>query len=188
MKNINFSQKISIILIVFLVIFSYFYGFYVNENSAGGGGYTGDLSAVFNNLQLFINNKFFEAIKLTADNNLYYTNRPPLLYILHSWINPYSNNLELFRLTVFLISFFAPILFYFCLKIKFKFVNNFYLIFLASLILLSPYFRTSSFWALEENYAIISMLFYYILINFFFLKNSLLSSIRNFFHIHLRIF
>jgi hypothetical protein len=43
---------------------------------------------------------------------------------------------------------------------------------LASLILLSPYFRTSSFWALKENYAIISMLFYYILINFFFLKKT----------------
>jgi hypothetical protein len=83
MKNINFSQKISIVLIVFYVIFSYFFGFYVNENSAGGGMYTGDLSAVFNNLQLFINNKFFEAIKFTADYNLYYTNRPLLLYILH---------------------------------------------------------------------------------------------------------
>lgn len=172
MRNINFSQKIFIILIVSLIIFSYFFGFHVNENAAGGGGYTGDLSAVFNNLQLFINNKFFESIKLTADNNLYYTNRPPLLYILHSWVNPYSSNLELFRLTVFLISFLAPVLFYFCLKIKFRFVNNFYLIFLASLILLSPYFRTSSFWALEENYAIISMLFSYILINFFFFKKT----------------
>ena len=75
MRNINFSQKIFIILIVSLIIFSYFFGFHVNENAAGGGGYTGDLSAVFNNLQLFINNKFFESIKLTADNNLYYTNK-----------------------------------------------------------------------------------------------------------------
>ena len=46
---------------------------------------------------------------------------------------------------------------------------------MASIILLSPYFRTSSFWALEENYAIISMLFSYILVNFFFFKKTYYS-------------
>lgn len=181
MKKINFFQKILIICLLFLITFSYFYGFYINENIAGGGGYTGDLSAVFKNLQMFVNNKFIDSIKLTTDNNLYYTNRPPLLYILHSWLNPYSNNLELFRLTVFFISFFVPILFYFSLRIKFKTINNFYLLFLASLILLSPYFRTSSYWALEENYAFISILFSFIFINFFFLK-------KNYYHLFFAIF
>ena len=187
MKKINFFQKILIICLLFLITFSYFYGFYINENVAGGGGYTGDLSAVFKNLQIFVNNKFIDSIKLTTDNNLYYTNRPPLLYILHSWLNPYSNNLELFRLTVFFISFFVPILFYFSLRIKFKTINNFYLLFLASLILLSPYFRTSSYWALEENYAFISILFSFIFLNFFFLKKIIIIYFLLFF-LHLFVF
>lgn len=172
MKNINLYQKILILFLFFLIIFSYFYGFYVDENASGGGGYTGDLSAVFRNVQLFVNNKFIDSIALTTDNNLYYSNRPPLLYLLHSWLNPYLNNLELFRLIVFFISFIAPVLFYFCLRIKFRIVNNFYLLFLASLILLSPYFRASSYWGLEENYGIISMLFSFIAINLFFINKN----------------
>ena len=86
-------QKILISFLVFLIAIYFLYGFYVNENAAGGGGYNGDLSAVFKNLQLFVNNNFIESIKLTSNNYLYYTNRPPLLYILHSWLNPYSENL-----------------------------------------------------------------------------------------------
>jgi len=165
-------QKILVSFLVFLIVIYFLYGFYVNENAAGGGGYNGDLSSVFKNLQLFVNNNFIESIKLTSNNYLYYTNRPPLLYILHSWLNPYSENLELFRLIVFFISILTPFFFYFSLKIKFKKVNNFFLIFIASLLMLSPYFRTSSYWGLEENYAIISLLFSFISLNFFFSKKN----------------
>ncbi len=172
MSRVSLFQRILLSFLTSLIVIYFFYGFYINENSAGGGGYNGDLSAVFKNLQLFVNNNFIESIKLTKNNYLYYTNRPPLLYILHSWLNPYSNNLELFRLIVFFISVLTLFLFYFSLKIKFKNVNNFFLIFVASLLLLSPYFRTSSYWGLEENYAFISLLVSFILLNFFFSKKN----------------
>ena len=187
MSIVSPFQKILICFLVFLIAIYFLYGFYVNENAAGGGGYNGDLSAVFKNLQLFVNNNFIESIKLTTNNYLYYTNRPPLLYILHSWLNPYSKNLELFRLIVFFISILTPFFFYFSLKIKFKNVNNFYLIFIASLLMLSPYFRTSSYWGLEENYAIISLLFSFISLNFFFQKKIIIIFFLPFFF-HLFVF
>ena len=187
MSRVSPFQKILISFLVFLIAIYFVYGFYVNENAAGGGGYNGDLSAVFKNLQLFVNNNFIESIKLTTNNYLYYTNRPPLLYILHSWLNPYSKNLELFRLVVFFISILTPFFFYFSLKIKFNNVNNFFLIFVASLLMLSPYFRTSSYWGLEENYAIISLLFSFISLSFFFQKKIIIIFFLLFFF-HLFVF
>ena len=76
----SLEKKISFFLLFFLIVF-FIYGFLVGENSAGAGGYNGDLLATFTNLQLFINNNILQSIKLTADNNLYYSNRPPLLYL-----------------------------------------------------------------------------------------------------------
>ena len=48
--------KIFSVIFVFLSFFSFFVGFYLDENSAGGGNYTGDFSLIWKNLQLFINN------------------------------------------------------------------------------------------------------------------------------------
>ena len=172
MNKLSRFQKISFsCLLLFLFLF-FIYGFVIGENSAGGGGYNGDFQTTFENLQLFVNNNFLEAIKLTTDNNLYYTNRPPLLYILHSFLNPFSNNKELYRLSVFFISLLVPLFFYLSLRIKFKKVHNIFLIFLSFLILLSPYFRTSSYWGLEENYAFITLFLSFIFLKKFFLKNN----------------
>ena len=60
----------------------------------------------------------------------------------------------------------VPIIFYFCLKLKFKDTKKIYLIFLSSLVLLSPYFRTSAIWGNEENFAYITLVLSY----FFLLK------------------
>lgn len=61
----------------------------------------------------------------------------------------------------------APILFYYCLKKKFPNISNDKLILLSSIILFSPYFRTSSYWGLEENYGIIFTLISFILYEFY---------------------
>jgi hypothetical protein len=103
----SLEKKISFFLLFFLIAF-FIYGFLVGENSAGAGGYNVDLLATFSNLQLFINNNILQSIKLTADNNLYYSNRPPLLYILHSSLNPFASDLWLYRLSVFFISCLVP--------------------------------------------------------------------------------
>ena len=54
--------KIFSVIFVFLSFFSFFVGFYLDENSAGGGNYTGDFSLIWKNLQLFINNDILTAI------------------------------------------------------------------------------------------------------------------------------
>ena len=172
MNKLSRLQKISFSCLLLFLFFFYIYGFVTGENSAGGGGYNGDFQTTFDNLQLFVNNNFLEAIKLTTDNNLYYTNRPPLLYILHSFINPFSNNKELYRLSVFFISLLVPFFFYLSLRIKFKKIHNFFLFSLSFLILLSPYFRTSSYWGLEENYAFITLFLSFIFLKKFFLKKN----------------
>ena len=172
MNKLYFFHKALLTFLLFFLVFFYIYGYIIGENSAGGGGYNGDFQTTFNNLQLFINNNFFESLKLTTDNNLYYTNRPPLLYILHSFLNPFSNNKEFYRLSVFFISLLVPFFFYLSLRIKFKKEHNLILCSLSFLILLSPYFRTSSYWGLEENYAFITLLLSYIFLNKFFFKNN----------------
>ena len=85
-----------------------------------------------------------------------------------------------FRATVFFLSLLAPILFYLCLIERFKFQDKYLLMLLTSILFFNPYFRTSSFWGLEENYAIIctlaSLLFLLKLFNSNKKSFSLLSS------------
>ena len=50
----------------------------------------------------------------------------------------------------------GPVFLYKILKVRFKEVDNKILFFIASLVYLSPYYRTSAFWGLNENYGIIS--------------------------------
>ena len=88
----------------------------------------------------------------------FFGNRTPLLYILHILFNPFINNIDTYRFTVFCISFIGPIIFYLCLKQRFKDTDKFILFFISSFILLSPYYRTSAYWGLEINYGIITML------------------------------
>jgi hypothetical protein len=86
-------NKIQLILI-FITISSFLFGFFIRENSAGAGGFGGDFQHVWKNLNTFKKNTIVEAIKITAkpdsplDNENYFQGtRPPLIYILQS-MNP----------------------------------------------------------------------------------------------------
>ena len=79
----------SLTIIVYL---SFFLGFFFDENSAGAGGYSRDFSLNWNNLQIFLNNDFMTAVNSTDGtdaNNNYRSSRAPLVYILHSLLNPF---------------------------------------------------------------------------------------------------
>jgi hypothetical protein len=181
MIKLNFPQKISLIFLLFFLIFYFFYGFFIGENSAGGGGDDGDIKSTFKNLKLFVDNNILESIRLTTDHDLYYSNRPPLLYILHSVLNPFASDIEFYKRSVFFVSLLVPLFFYLSLKNKFKKVNDLILICLSFLIFLSPYFRTSSYWGLEENYPFITLFLTFIFLKKFFFK-------KNFFYLSLFIF
>ena len=170
---INYQKNIFLYVLIFLTVSSYFLGYHLDENAAGAGLYTGDLGHVWKNLNIYLNNSTPASI---VDQNIY-SNRPPLLYLFHKYINPLTNNIETFRLSVFLISLFSPFVFYCCLRLKFRETNKLYLIVLAVTILLSPYYRTSSFWGLEENFGIISSLIAIL----FFLNYEKNSSYKNLF-------
>ena len=98
-------------------------------------------------------------------NNQFNSSRTPLVYVLHKLFNPFLENQIDFRRSVFIISLSGPVLFYFCLKQKFK-ESNLLLFLIASVILLSPYFRTNSYWGGEINYGIITMLTSVFLLNY----------------------
>ena len=105
-------------ILVSLFIFGYyFYGFIIDENSAGAGPY--DFELIWSNLQLFKENIFNN-----LDSQIYNDSRPPLSYILHVLFNTFTDNKENFRTTVFLISFLVPRLFFFSIKKKFNNLNK----------------------------------------------------------------
>lgn len=167
-------KNIFAIIFIILSIILYFYGFYTNENSAGAGGYNGDLKHVLNNIQIFINQNSFDAI---IDEN-YYSNRGPIIYLLYKNIYNFLNfTIYNHRLIVFSISSLIPIFFFLSLKIKYEKANICLIGLLTSIILFSPYLRTSAYWGLEENYAILSALISSIFFNL--VKNKKKNKILN---------
>ena len=118
---IKFMTKKNIAYIIFsLIIFSFFQGFYQNENSAGAGGYNGDITWILENIEIFKNNNLKNAI---LNDNLF-GNRTPLIYIIHDLLNPFFYEYEKFRIIIFLLSLVGPVIIYFCLKIRFPHTNK----------------------------------------------------------------
>jgi len=184
MEKKNKEEKI-LIFSIFFIILSFFLGYFFNENSAGGG--EGDfINHTWKNLQLFNSNSLVEALILTNthDSTVFQSSRIPGFYILNKIFNPFINNAENFKLSIFTISFLVPIILYKCLSIKFENKKKIFLAFLSTLPLLSPYFRTSAIWGNEENFAYIFFIFSY----FFLLKHQTCEKgLRNFYLISLII-
>jgi len=162
------KKNLLVLFLSCLIFVSFFIGFIFDENSAGSGIETGgDYDLIWNNLQLLKNN-IIENL-----NSLEYTDsRTPAAYILHIFFNPFIETQYQFRLSVFLISLVCPVFFFFLLKKKFTGINNYLILLISSLILLSPYFRTTAYWGLGENYGILCLI-----ISYFVFQNSNFSSI-----------
>ena len=176
-KNIAKKDFFILIAIFFICLF-YFYGFTINENSAGGG--KGDSVSIWSNQKIFFENSLRNAI----GHKDYFDSRSPIVYILHKYLNFYPDDNEYYKKIVFQISCLGPIIFFFILKKKYK-TNKIKLAFIFSVILLSPYYRTTSYWGLEENYGLIFLLLTYLAIlkskeNSNYLKNSTNSFINIF--------
>ena len=157
MAKYNLYRITSYFLII-LAICSYFLGFYMGENSAGAGGYDGDFKKIWNNIKIFLENDLETSIQHSDYND----SRAPTPYIFHEIFNPFVKSEISFRRSVFAVSTILPVLFYLCLRKKFKKEKNLVLILLSSTILLSPYFRTSAYWGLGENYGLIFLLLTYL--------------------------
>jgi len=159
-KIIN-SNKLNLFLIL-LSFFLFFLGFVTQENAAGGG--VTDFSHIYKNFLLIKNTEF-----LNIDWSKYESTSLPIYYLIIKYVIP-QNQIFFFKLFTFLVSLFCPIIFYLALKFKYKIKKFNYKLYLAScLILLSPYFRTSGFYGLEENYGYLFLLLSAL---FFFYSNN----------------
>ena len=158
----NYHYRLISVILIALTIFSYFFGFYLDESSTAAGSYKGDFEIIYNNMKIFLENDLIESIKHPD----YLDSRAPTAYIFHKIFNPFVDSEMSLRISVFIISTSLPLLFYFCLKKKFKNEENLLLILVSSTILLSPYFRTSAYWGLGENYGLIFMLLTFLSFDF----------------------
>ena len=117
-KNRDGESRISLFLLL-IIILSYVLGFYLNEDSAGGGKMD-YMAHEWGTIQLFAKNNLSQAL----DSMLYESSRTPLFYILNKY-NPLASEIEQFRLTCFLFSAITPFLLYSALKINFPFNISF---------------------------------------------------------------
>jgi hypothetical protein len=146
LKKYLSKDKISIFILT-LIFTSFIIGFFLRENSAGGGPI--DLEHEWYNF------------KLLKENFLYFLNidyeasRFPLYHYLNIKINHFILDKKDFINSFFLYSLLVPIFFYLALRYNFKNVPKYKIYLIVSLIFLSPFFRTSSYWGLQENLAYI---------------------------------
>ena len=177
------EKKISVydvqfLFLSFLILIYFFYGFFTNENSAGAGGYNGDFKLIWSNL-LLLKEELFTNI----DNPAYNDSRSPLSYILHILLNPFIDNKQEFRNSTFVISLLVPYLLFLSINENFKKLKFSITLLLTLIVTLSPYFRTTAYWSLGENYAIIFLLLSYLFYTKF--KNNIdtFSEIKKNFYI-----
>ena len=177
-NNNKILNKIQLILI-FTTIVSFIVGFYIRENSAGAGGFNGDFVHVWKNLKTFKKNTIIDSINITAkknssleEENYFQGTRPPLIYILQS-INPLIFSQKSFFINSFFISALSFLLFWIVIKKIYTDQDKLTILLISTYLLTSPYFRTSGFWALEENYAVFTTIITsYFLIKFKELENK----------------
>tara|TARA_X000001036_G_scaffold9251_1_gene8215 strand:- start:2077 stop:3360 length:1284 start_codon:yes stop_codon:yes gene_type:complete len=162
MHKIKKSNQ-SLIILISIIIFSYALGFYLNEDSAGGGKID-YINHEWGTIQLFINNN----LNIALNSVLYESSRTPFFYIIHKFI-PFNNDTESLRLFWFIFSIIIPFLFYYTLKLIIsEKLSKTHIALFAVVILISPYFRTNAYWPSSENlqifFVILSLFFYFFLI------------------------
>jgi hypothetical protein len=153
--KINFNKK-EYFIYLFLYI-SLIIGFYLNENTIGGAEY--DSGIIFNAIKSF-------SVDLNVTYKNYYEfkiSHFPFYYIFLSQILKLSESIIFTKIVVLHFGLFLPYIFYKIIKFRYDYKNK-YLIYLPGIIFLSPSYRSSSIWGLNDNIALIffglSVLFY----------------------------
>ena len=137
-------------------------GFYFNEDFAGG--YKVDYliyKNVTNVFTLDLKNSliFYEKFSMMVS---------PIFILLLSYIHKILNNDTFVRFLNLNFSLILPYLFFLCLKIKYGSTKKYLLSLLPAIIIISPYFRSSSIWVGPENLSII----FFLASVYFFLKHE----------------
>ena len=146
------------LFVIFLISVSFFLGYFLRENAAGGGPEFYELSWPI--IQSF-KEDFLFSIKNYGSFRDYTI---PFSHILNAYINPFSNDIENFQLSITIISFAIFLIFALVFKNIFKHINFVDILLASSVILLLPMFRTSAFWGKNENFG---WLFFILALYFF---------------------
>ena len=142
----------------FLISISFFLGYFLRENTSGGG-------AEFNELSWPIIQSFKEDFIFTIKNYGKFRDYTiPFSHIINAYLNPFSNNIESFQFFNSCISY--GIIFIFASVIKKYFLKLDFIdvLLTSSTLMLLPFFRTTAFWGKNENYG---WLFFILAIYFF---------------------
>ena len=132
--------------IICLIFISFFLGYYLRENAVGGG-------PEFYNLSWPIIQSFKKDFLFTIKNyGPFGDGTIPFSHIINAYLNPFSDGIESFQLSITIISFFIFVIFALILKRTFTRVNFVDILLTSSVFLLLPFFRTSAFWGKNENY------------------------------------
>ena len=169
------DYKLLYIFVSILILSSYFFGFYLDEDAAGGGK-VDFVKKEWGNINLFLNSKISSALADPA----YASGRTPLYLIINKF-NPFIKNMEQFRISYLVFATTIPILFFIFLKKNFKSISLNAVVFLSSILMVSPFFRTMSFWADQEGLAIFFLLL--ALISFSHLSNLNLNNDKKIYYL-----
>jgi hypothetical protein len=156
-KN-NFIYKI----IIFFIFNFFILGFFIKEDAAGGGE-NDFFFHIYNNIKLFKDYDFLDIPWSSYDSSSL-----PLYYLITKYLIPFKNPF-IYKLFTFFLSLSCVLIFYKILKKKYKELqkHDHILLLISTIPLLSPYFRTSAFWGIEENIAY----FFFLLTGYFYFKD-----------------
>ena len=158
------------LFVICLISVSFFLGYFLRENAAGGGPEFYELSWPI--IQSF-KEDFLFSIKNYGSFRDYTI---PFSHILNAYINPFSNDIENFQLSITIISFAIFLIFALVFKNIFKHIHFVDILLASSVILLLPMFRTSAFWGKNENFG---WLFFILALYFFFEIKKRISKVPN---------
>ena len=154
------SRKIIInYLLIFIIFTSFILGLNYSENSSGGASV--DFPKIFNNAKIFFSNNL-----TSIPWEDYNSSSLPLYYIV---LDLFFSELTKEKLIITNLFFtFLSILFLFLIfQKKIKKINKSYLLLFSSILMLSPYVRSSTFWGLEEIIGVLMLIItFYCLINY----------------------
>ena len=147
--NIKSENIISLILICLSIVL-YFFGFYFREISNGAAHTDFQL-----HIWLLINDFEKDYIGTLKKYLTYHEATFPFYHSIQSILNPFKSNYISFAFSNTILNLFILFIFYYYLKKKIT-LNNSNLSFfvLPFIFLLSPWFRSTSFWSTTENFAL----------------------------------
>ena len=133
-------------LIISLMFISYLFGFFLRENLAGGAE-NDFISFTWPAIEAFKRNFF-----LTLKNyGTFGEGSTPLFHILNAYLNPFTFSQISFQASITCLSLLNVLFFSQILKEKYKF-DNLNSLFYSSVFLILPFFRSSAFWGITENF------------------------------------